>query len=450
MKTRPCVLVPLLFVVGAPSQEVPWLAKVEARILERVQRPDAVGFSVGIAQHGRIVLAKGYGLGEVEHAVPATSTMPFRIGSITKQFTAALILRLVEQQRLALDDDLSKYVPQFPLQGRKVTIRQLLHHTSGIPSYTDLGPEWASKQPLELSHDELLGLVAGKPFDFEPGTDWHYDNTGYYLLGMVVEKVHGAPYAKVVAELAAALQLEHTRCDDNRALIPGRAQGYDFEDGVRTNDLPLGMSQPGGAGNMISTGADLVRWSMALAGGKVVQPASYVQMTTMHVLPNGRDTGYGFGLMKADLGGRPVVMHGGGIHGFNSQLLHVVPDDLHVAVISNCSAASADELARDLTRLVLGIERAKAKDEPIPAEVLEAAAGRFEFAELEMVVAVQARDGQLFAKGEAEGQGEFRLQFQGGRVFRASFDSEVRLEFSADWKELTLAQGGGLFVGKRP
>jgi len=293
-------------------------------------------------------------------------------------------------------------------------------------------------------------LVQGQPFDFEPGTDWNYSNTGYYLLGMVLEKKHGAPFARVLAELADSLGLEHTRCDDNRELIPGRAQGYDFEDGVRKNDALLGMSQPGAAGAMLSTGGDLVRWSMALAGGKVVTPAHYTAMTTPLVLADGRDTHYGFGLIRSQLGDRSVVMHGGGIHGFNSQLLHVVPDDLHVAVISNSGAASADRLAQDVTRLVLGIERAKAKDEPIPTEVLTAAAGRFEFAELEMVVAVQARDGKLFAMGEAEGQGEFRLQFQGGRVFRASFDSEVRLEFSADWKELTLAQGGGLFVGRRP
>lgn len=436
------------FVSPLRAQE-PWLPRVEALIRARVEKPEAVGFSVGIAQRGAIVLAKGYGLAEAEHMVPATGATMFRIGSITKQFTAAAILRLVEQKKLSLDDDLSQYVPEFPLQGKKVTIRQLLNHSSGIKSYTDLGEVWAKKQPLELSHQELLALVAGLPFDFEPGTDFAYNNTGYYLLGMVLEKVHGTSYPRVIAALMQELALPHTRCDDSRELIPGRAQGYEFEDGVRTNDAVLGMSQPGAAGMMLSTGEDLVRWSMALAGGKVVKPESYAAMTTPLVLKDGRDTGYGFGLMKGEAAGRLVILHGGGIHGFNSQLLHVVPDDLHVAVISNCSQASADRLARDIVRTVLGIEKTEAKDLPIPADVVAAAAGTFTFADLGMDLAITAKDGKLFAQGQAEGQGRFRLQFQGEREFRAAFDPDVKLVFGADWKSLTLHQGPGVFAGAR-
>ena len=195
-----------------------------------------------------MLLAKGYGLAEAEFEVPADAQTMFRIGSITKQFTAALILRAVERGQLSLEDGLERFVPTFPLQGKKVTIRQLLQHTSGIPSYTDLGEEWVKKQPLELSHDELLALVAGKPFDFEPGSDWHYNNTGYYLLGMVLEKVHGKSFAQVVIdELSVPLGLSRTRYDSSAELIKNRAQGYDFVDGVRHNDAPLGMSQPGAA-----------------------------------------------------------------------------------------------------------------------------------------------------------------------------------------------------------
>lgn len=437
-------------ILSSPLQaQQSWLPKVEALIAARVQKPDAAGFSVGIAQRGAVVLAKGYGLAEAEHDVAATGTTLFRIGSITKQFTAAAILRLVEQKKLSLDDDLSKYVPEFPLQGKKVTIRQLLNHSSGIKSYTDLGEVWEKKQPLELSHQELLALVADQPFDFEPGTDFAYNNTGYYLLGMVLEKVHGTTYPRVIAALMQELALPHTRCDDSRELIPGRAQGYDFEDGVRKNDAVLGMSQPGAAGMMLSTGEDLVRWSMALAGGKVVKPENYVAMTTPLVLKDGRDTGYGFGLMKAELAGKAVVMHGGGIHGFNSQLLHVVPDDLHVAVISNCTQASADRLARDIVRTVLGIEKTEAKDLPIPADVAAAAAGTFAFADIGMDLAITAKDGKLFAQGQAEGQGQFRLLFQGEREFRAAFDADVKLVFGADWKTVTLHQGPGVFAGTR-
>jgi len=266
---------------------------------------------------------------------------------------------------------------------------------------------------------------------------------------MVLEKVHGTSYPRVIAARMQDLALPHTRCDDSRERIPGRAQGYDFEDGVRRNDAVLGMSQPGAAGMMLSTGEDLVRWSMALAGGKVVKPESYVAMTTSLVLKDGRDTGYGFGLMKAELAGEAVVLHGGGIHGCDSQLLHVVPDDLHVAVISNCTQASADRLARDIVRTVLGIEKTEAKDLPIPADVAAAAAGTFTFAAIGMDLAITAKDGKLFASGQAEGQGRFRLLFQDEREFRAAFDPDVELVFGADWKTVTLHQGPGVFAGTR-
>ena len=454
MKHSPLSLA-FAFVLSLPllslrAQAPEWLDKVDAIIAARTAKTDAVGFSVGIAQHGKVLLAKGYGLAEAEHDVPATATTMFRIGSITKQFTAAAILRAVEQQKLALDDDLSKFVPDFPLQGKKVSIRQLLNHSSGIPSYTDIGPEWEKVQPIELSHQELLALVAGKPFDFEPGAEWRYNNTGYYLLGMVLEQVFGKSYAQVVQdELCQPLQLAHTRYDVSAELIKGRAQGYGMHDGKRANDALLGMSQPGAAGALLSTGEDLVRWSMALAGGKVVSAANYTLMTTPLVLGNGRDSGYGFGLMVGEFSGRRVVQHGGGIHGFNSMLLHVVPWDLHIAVISNSERASAEKLAKEILRAVHGAAKFTAKDEAIPAELLAALAGTFAIEAVGMDLTISSKDGKLFAKGQAEGQGEFRLLFQGEREFRAEFDHEVKLLFTADGKQLTLHQGGGAFPGTR-
>ncbi|MEO6595371.1 MAG: serine hydrolase domain-containing protein, partial [Planctomycetota bacterium] len=236
-----------LLLASLVAQEPAWLTKVEALVAGRLAKPDAVGLSVAIAQRGEVLLSKGYGLAEAEFEVPATATTMFRIGSITKQFTAAAIMRLIEQQKLSLDDPLSKFVPDFPTQvspkGKPVTIRNLLNHSSGIPSYTELGESWQKLQPLELSHQELLALVAGKPFDFEPDTDWHYNNTGYYLLGMVLEQVHGKSYAQVVHdELCAPLELAHTRYDVSSELIKGRAQGYGEKNGVLRNDEPLGMS----------------------------------------------------------------------------------------------------------------------------------------------------------------------------------------------------------------
>ncbi|MCB9885826.1 MAG: beta-lactamase family protein [Planctomycetes bacterium] len=440
----------MLVVQTALAQAPAWVEKVDAAVAARLAQPGAVGFSVAVAQDGAVLLEKGYGRAECEFDVPANAATSFRIGSITKQFTAALVMRAVAAGKVALDDDLSKFVPEFPLQGKKVTIHRLLDHSSGIPSYTDVGPEWQKQWPLELTHEQLLALVAGKPFDFEPGTDWHYNNTGYYLLGMVLEKVHGKSYAEVVQdEIATPLGLSRTRYDSNKDLIPNRAQGYDVVGGKLANDDLLGMNQPGAAGGLIASAGDLVRWSMALAGGKVVSKEAYAQMTTPLVLPGGRDTGYGFGLMRGEVLGMPAIQHGGGIHGFNSMLMFFPERALHVAVISNCDRASSDKLAKGIARAVLGVPEFVAKDLPVPAELRTACAGDYDFKDVGLVLSITVDGEKLRGQGKADGQQPFAMLFQGGREFRAAFDHEVRLVFGEDGKALVLHQGGGVFTGRR-
>ena len=331
---------------GAQSPSPALAAKIDALAAEHLAKPGGVGLSVAVAQRGKLLLAKGYGKADAEFDVPANEQTMFRIGSVTKQFTAALVMRLVEQNKLSLDDELAKYVPDFPLQERKVTIEHLLRHTSGIKSYTDVGEAWEKVWPLELTHEELLALVKDAPFDFEPGSDWRYNNTGYYLLGMVIEKVAGKSYAEQLqAELCGPLGLARTRYDSNRELIRNRAQGYTLDEGQLVNDQMIGMAQPGAAGGILSTAGDLVRWQMALSSGKVVQPESFAKMSTPTVLPGGRDTHYGFGLLLDEWNGRPRVQHGGGIFGFNSMLFWLPVEDLHVAVISNGEPLSSAKLA---------------------------------------------------------------------------------------------------------
>jgi len=425
-------------------------ARVDALAAEALAKPGAAGLSVAIARRGKLELAKGYGLADAEFDVPANAETCFRIGSVTKQFTAAAIMKAVEQGQLTLDDSLAKFVPDFDLLGNTVTIRQLLNHTSGIPSYTDIGEEWVAKWPLELSHEELLALVEGQPFTFPPGTDWAYNNTGYYLLGMVLEKLSGKSYAEHLLETQfEPLGLTRTRYDSNKALIKNRAQGYGLSKLGLENDEPLGMSQPGAAGALLSTAGDLVRWSMALSSGKVVSPASFAAMTAPTVLPGGRDTGYGFGLAIDQFEGRQRIQHGGGIHGFNSMLAWIPEGDVHVAVISNGERVSSGKLAEELCFVALGIEKPKVKDEPLSAEQRKKYVGNYRMEALGMNLRVYEEGEQLKAQADAPGQGAFRLRFQGKGEFRADFDDNVRLLFDDEAKEFTLFQGGGSFKGLR-
>jgi len=442
-----CALAAVLAAQTPDTKTTELGGRIDAVVKPHLKKPGAVGLSVGVAFGGEVV-AKGYGLADAEFDVVADAETCFRIGSITKQFTAALVLKQIEQGKVSLDDPLGKHVPDFPTAGKTVTVRQLLDHTSGIKSYTDLGPEWEKKQPLELSHDELLGLVAGKPFDFEPGTEWRYNNTGYYLLGVLLEKVTGRPYAELIQqEIATPLGLGRTRYDSNRELIKNRAQGYEFAQGKLGNDAPLGMSQPGAAGALLSTGGDLVRWSQALVAGKVVTKASYARMVQPTVLPNGSDTHYGFGLMRDEFGGTARVHHGGGINGFNSFLFWLPEPGFHVAVISNSEHLNAQRVAEDIAYEVLGLQRPVAADKPTTAELRALIAGDYTIDALGMNIRVFEKDGKVMT--QAEGQDAFAILWQGEMAFRASFDPGVKLVWSQAGKSFELHQGGGVFVAKK-
>src|SRR5688572_8973342 len=185
------------------------------------------GVSVAVVKNGRTVLAKGYGFADLENDVPATPETVYRIGSVTKQFTAAGIMRLMEQGKLSLDDTLQKFLPDFPTQGNRVTVRHLLNHTSGIRSYTSLGPKWQRVMRLDLAPDSMVALFANEPFDFKPGDAYRYNNSGYFLLGVIIEKLSGKPYGQYLQdEFFTPLGLKSTVYCDQAPIIKRRAQGY--------------------------------------------------------------------------------------------------------------------------------------------------------------------------------------------------------------------------------
>jgi CubicO group peptidase (beta-lactamase class C family) len=379
----------------------------------------------------------------------------FRIGSVTKQFTAAAIMRFVEEGKLALDDELATFIPDFPLQGHTVTIRHLLNHTSGIPSYTDLGEEWQKLWPLNLTHEEMLALVKDKPFDFAPGEKWAYNNTAYYMLGMIIEHISGTTYADHMQnEFFTPLGLDRTRYDITSDIIKNRARGYGFRNDTITNAPPLGMSQPFAAGSLLSTSEELVEWSIALTTGKVVAPESFTQMTTPAKLADGETTDYGFGLQLEEFEGQKSISHGGGIHGFNSMLIFLPDADIHIAVISNGPPVNAGRIAREIGRAALGIEMTEVKHEPVTPELMKKVAGNYTLEEIGMDCTVWEEDGKAMLTASAEGQVGFELLWQGadvngGNEFRADFDHEVKIVFAEDGQSFTLHQGGGKALAKR-
>jgi D-alanyl-D-alanine carboxypeptidase len=319
------------------------------------------GLSIAVVRGGEPVVLKGYGFADVENDVPATAETVYRIGSITKQFTAAAILRLAEQGRVSLDAPVGEYLSGLPTWADQVTVHQLLNHTSGIRSYTALGPRWMEVMPLERTHEQMVALFRDEPADFAPGERWLYNNSGYYLLGMIIEEVTGKPYAEYLeGEFFRPLGLASTVYCSERPLIKNRAEGYAVQDGRFVNDAPIDMTQPFSAGAYCSTVADLVRWARALAQGQVVSAESYGKMTTPTALPAGAEQAYGYGLAVGSLDGHPWVAHGGGINGFISQLAYYPEVDLAVAVLSNSGSAPSGRIARDIARRALDLSAAPA------------------------------------------------------------------------------------------
>lgn len=334
---------------------------------------ESPGLQVAVFKDGKPLVVKSYGSANLELKVPVNDDSVFLIGSVTKQFTAAALLQLRDEGKLSMDDRLAKYYPDYP-RAADITIRQMLHHTSGLHNYTD-DPSFIDQAALKRSTDDWVKSFAKMPKsqDFEPGAQWNYSNTAYFLLGGIVEKVEGKPLAAVLkARFFDPLGLSHTALDDEGDIVPGRVAGYDASGpGQFRNAALISMTIPAGAGAMRSSASDLARWNAALFGGKVLKPASLAEMTAPGKLGNGqlsstampkRDGApamgeYGYALAISDLQGHPKIAHGGGIFGFNSSLSEFPKDRITVAVIANGIGkdVGAGKVARKIERIAVGL-----------------------------------------------------------------------------------------------
>lgn len=395
---------------------------------EGIDQKKVASYAVAVVKDGRLVLARGYGFADLENDVPATAETIYRLGSITKQFTALAIMQLAEQGKLSVDDELTKFLPDYPTAGHKVTVHHLLNHTSGIKSYTSQ-KDFFKRARQDFSHDELLGVFKNEPFDFDPGTKWLYNNSGYYLLGMIIEKISGQTYAKHLEEqIFRPLGMSATRYGDTRPLIRHRAMGYKLLVGQLVNDDPLSMDAPGAAGALVSNVLDLVKWHQSLEAGNLLSSASYEVMYRETRLADGATRPYGYGWGLGELAGHRKLSHGGGINGFSTMIARYPTDRLAVIVLSNTAGANVGGVENRIANLLLGIEEKLVADLPIEAELLERLVGKYQLADGR--VELTAEDGKLYAT--PEGQPRDRLKYQGNRQFVSSKDSGIRVQFAGE------------------
>jgi CubicO group peptidase (beta-lactamase class C family) len=396
-----------------------------------------VGMSIVVARGPEVLLAKGYGLSDREANTPATAGTVYQIGSVTKQFTAAAIMRLVEEGRVSLDDEITKYLPDFPTQGKTVTIRHLLNHTSGIRSYTGF-----LRLTDSMAVSVIYDSIKAQPFDFEPGTELRYNNSGYVLLGLVLERVTAKPYADLVQEwFFTPLGMNDTGYCGAGGTHPPEGYRPGLMD-AKTRVRPVDMRVPFAAGALCSTAPDLARWTWALATGKVVQPASYAAMTAGTALSDGKRLTYGYALAADTVHGRVMIHHGGGIPGFVSEA-GIFPADSTIVVVLVNTETNVGTIAQRVQEIALGVEPEPVKDLAIdPAEAARLI-GTYSLERAGIDIRVFEEDGKLMSQGTD--QPAFRLLWQGGGEYRAAFDTSVRLIFGAGnpAPEFTLHQGGG-------
>jgi CubicO group peptidase (beta-lactamase class C family) len=300
---------------------------------------------VMVVQKDKTLYRKAFGLADMEWNVPNTVDTKFRIGSVTKQFTAACILQLEEQGKLSVNDKLNKYIPDYP-KGDSITIHMLLNHSSGIKNYTSL-PEFWPKAILPLSKDSMIALFKNKPLDFPPGSKFSYSNSGYFLLGVIVEKASGKAFNDYLLEnVIRKAGLPNTGMDHLDSVLAFRAKGYAKKrTGGWAHADYIAMEGPYSAGAMYSTLDDLVKWTKALHNNQIISAESRKKMMTPYY------DNYGYGIGIDSFKTHPRVSHNGGIPGFSSSLAYYPKDDAYVVAISN-TGSNADKISASLSAII--------------------------------------------------------------------------------------------------
>jgi len=313
--------------------------------------------AVLVGMGGKIVFENAYGVGDEEWGANNTVHTKFRIGSLSKQFTASCILILQERGRLNVHDPISRYLPDLPTRWQAINIHQLLTHTSGIPNYTS-SPEFGRMKRTGATPRQMIELVADKPLDFAPGMNWSYSNTGYILLGMIIERTSGLSYNEFLKKnILDPLGMINSGYDRATDIIKERASGYQVVDGRLENADFIDMSVPYAAGDIYSTVEDLYRWNEALAeDGKLLSAESRKQMFTEYTEAAHEGQHYGYGVVISRLKfGRLLYYHGGGVEGFSSSIQRYPQDRVCIVVLSNFDSYKpwelGDHIASDLFNL---------------------------------------------------------------------------------------------------
>jgi CubicO group peptidase (beta-lactamase class C family) len=351
---------------AAGRSDDPLALKIDT-LLDKTFKAGEPGAALLVKKDGRVMHRKGYGTADLELGIPIEPDMSFRLGSITKQFTAVSILMLEETGKLSVKDPIEKFLPDFPTQGRTITIENLLTHTSGVVDYTSLA-EWLPLWRKDMSVSDIIGLFKDKPPDFAPGEHWKYSNSGYILLGAIIEKASGETYENFVQKnIFGPLGMKHSYYGSASRVLSRRIPGYGRDRSGFFNAPCISMTQPYAAGSLLSSVDDLALWNEALLANTLVKKESLERAWAPFKLNDGTSTGYGYGWSISDYQGHRLIEHGGGIMGFSTYGMLFPEDRALILLLTNSAIEdrAPAPFAEKIADLVLGIAPKELKAVPL-------------------------------------------------------------------------------------
>ncbi|MDM5180581.1 serine hydrolase [Massilia sp. DJPM01] len=351
-------------------------ASIDATIVP-FYKADEPGATVIVTLDGKTVFRQAYGMANITKQEPMTPEATLRLGSISKQFTAVCILMLLEEGKLCLSDEIMRFLPDYPAQGRQITVEHLLTHSSGIVSFTSK-EDFDANIARELTVTDMIDSFKNDPLEFAPGTAFNYNNSGYFLLGAIIETVSGRSYARFVEQrIFVPLGMNRSYYEGHELSPQQVAAGHTHRDGVFVPCDPMSISQVYAAGALVSNVNDMARWENAVANGKLISAANWNKAFTSYRLADGSACGYGYGWEVGTLQQRPMLAHSGGINGFMTCALRLPEDKLFVAVLSNADFGIVDPeyIAHKIGAMAIGAPLVDFEEIKLDAEVLDTYVG---------------------------------------------------------------------------
>ena len=379
--------------------------------------PSQPGCEVLVAKHGQIIYKKAFGNADLELNVALSPDMVFNLASITKQFTAVAILQLVEQGKISLHDSLQKFIPDFPSKGFTITIENLLTHTSGIKDYMQIDYPNSYMERWDYRPKQLIDSFKNFALEFEPGTKFSYSNSGYYLLGYIIEKITGMRYQSYVQDnLLTPLGLTRTYFDSAGIIIPNRVNGYQKDDTVYKNADYWSPTIEYAAGGLISNVDNLYKWHKGLYTYQILKKESLQRAFASYQMKDGTPTGYGYGWFLKTSNGIKSIEHAGGIPGFVTNEIYFPAEDVFIAILCNCGSAPIDELSVNISGIAIG--KSLQTDIKVDTKILDRYVGVYKLTiDTSRTITMLKKNNQLFAKANDS------------EVFPIVFQSETKFQF---------------------